>query len=124
MYGGEGELLTILMISGVIFGVICAAIWSNKGGSGVSGFLIGLLLGLIGLIVVAVATPGGGVKAKAAASRECPHCKELMRRDASVCPHCQRDSAPWVFHEGRWWFRDAQGDNYYLDERTSQWVKV
>ena len=24
--------------------------------------------------------------------RECPYCKEQMRRDASVCPHCQRDS--------------------------------
>jgi protein kinase-like protein len=24
--------------------------------------------------------------------RECPHCREAMRRDARVCPHCRRES--------------------------------
>src|SRR4051812_48513801 len=43
---------------------------------------------------VLAASPGadGGVDP---AYRECPHCKELMRRDASVCPHCQQPSTPW-----------------------------
>ncbi len=26
--------------------------------------------------------------------RECPHCRERMRREASVCPHCRRDVSP------------------------------
>jgi hypothetical protein len=28
---------------------------------------------------------------EAARFRECPHCKERMRSDATVCPPCQRD---------------------------------
>lgn len=26
--------------------------------------------------------------------RECPFCKEQIRKDANVCPHCQRESEP------------------------------
>ena len=26
--------------------------------------------------------------------RECPACKERMRRDASICPHCRTPSTP------------------------------
>ena len=33
------------------------------------------------------------------AYRECPFCKEDMRRDASVCPHCRNNSEPWVFKD-------------------------
>jgi hypothetical protein len=55
--------------------------------------------------------------------RECPHCKEQMRRDASVCPHCQRDSPAWTLHEGHWW---SQVDEtwYRLDELTNNWVRA
>jgi hypothetical protein len=124
IYGGDSYFLTILLVQGVIFGLICAVVWSHKGGSAVVGFLAGLFLGLIGLIIVAVISPGADAKQKAATMRECPHCKEQMRRDASVCPHCQRESKPWVRHEGRWWFKDDAGVQYYLvDEKRQQWVK-
>ena len=52
--------------------------------------------------------------------RECPHCKEQMRRDASVCPHCQRDSEAWTFNEGYWWYQADDGW-LYLDEMTGEW---
>jgi hypothetical protein len=55
-------------------------------------------------------------------TRECPHCKEQMRRDASVCPQCRRESAAWTFHDGYWWVkRDTV--NFYLDEKKNQWVQ-
>lgn len=52
-----------------------------------AGFLYGLLLGWIGVIIVAVLPP----VTNSVTHCECPHCKERMRRDASVCPHCQRE---------------------------------
>lgn len=42
-----------------VFGVVCGAIWQSKGGSFGAGFLIGGLLGIIGLLIVAFAKPGG-----------------------------------------------------------------
>lgn len=54
--------------------------------------------------------------------RECPHCKETMRRDASVCPHCRHESAPWTLHEGYWWTQVA-GEWYWLDERSNSWQR-
>lgn len=54
--------------------------------------------------------------------RECPHCREFMRRDASVCPHCQRDSEAWAKQDGRWW-RFQDGSWRYLDEQTDRWVE-
>ena len=57
--------------------------------------------------------------ALATANRECPFCREAMRRDASVCPHCGRDSDAWIYDEGQWrarsgkaWFRfvEASGE--------------
>jgi hypothetical protein len=55
--------------------------------------------------------------------RECPHCKESMRRDAEICPHCRQPSTPWRLHEGRWWFRGSERDTWqWLDEHTGEWV--
>jgi hypothetical protein len=56
--------------------------------------------------------------------RECPHCKEQMRRDASMCPHCRTESQPWKLHEGRWWTQDEQGAWYYLDEAANEWKQL
>jgi hypothetical protein len=55
--------------------------------------------------------------------RECPHCKEQMRRDADVCPHCRMNSEPWSFRDGRWWVSRPSG-SYYLDPGTQQWVQA
>ncbi|MEA2435188.1 MAG: hypothetical protein QOG54_2645 [Actinomycetota bacterium] len=73
-------------------------------------------------------TTTGGVKgvavhSGAGATRDCPFCKEQMRRDASVCPHCRHASPAWTFHEGRWWFKGTDGSAYWLDETQGQWVR-
>jgi predicted amidophosphoribosyltransferase len=53
--------------------------------------------------------------------RECPSCKELMRRDAGVCPHCRRESQAWVLHDGHWWAKNQAGKYFYLDKRANVW---
>jgi hypothetical protein len=49
------------------------------------------------------------------AVRECPFCKEPMRRDASVCPHCRRESSAWTYRDGHWWAANEQGEESWLD---------
>lgn len=53
-------------------------------------------------------------------TRECPHCKSQIRPDASVCPHCQRESEAWTLSEDRWW-RVIDGHNHWLDYTTGEW---
>jgi hypothetical protein len=105
-------------------------IWRSRGGTEGIGFLMGFLLGWIGVIIAAVAnpTPTGAAVALAAgpsaqAHRECPFCKENMRRDASVCPHCRHESKPWLFHQEKWWVKGEDGGDYWLNEQTNEWVK-
>jgi glutaredoxin len=114
---GDGFLFSLLVM-GLICGVISMLIWQNKGGTPSGGFSFGFLLGIIGVILVLVLNPPG--EKTDATSRECPHCKEAMRRDASVCPHCQRDSEPWTFHDGRWWMKNERGW-VWLDEPKQEW---
>lgn len=59
--------------------------------------------------------PGSGVV------RECPYCKEAMRRDASVCPHCRRESPAWEYRDFRWWTRTSDGQQVWYEERSRQW---
>ena len=54
--------------------------------------------------------------------RQCPFCKSDIRRDASVCPHCQRETEPWRLYQGRWRVKRADGD-YWLDEERNAWVR-
>jgi hypothetical protein len=73
---------------------------------------------------VATRPAGGGAVATARDSkavRECPHCKEAMRRDASVCPHCRRDSDAWRLWEGRWWTPIPIQPPRWYDELAGTW---
>lgn len=57
-------------------------------------------------------------------ARECPHCRELMRRDASVCLRCNRESQAWT-PRGRTWVVDGgDGFTYELDERRGTWRRA
>jgi len=56
--------------------------------------------------------------------RECPHCKEQVRRDASLCPHCRLSVEPWSLRDGYWWRQDESGSWLYLDESTGSPVWV
>jgi hypothetical protein len=63
---------------------------------------------------------GGASSTPAELYRECPFCKERMRRDASVCPHCRNQSEPWEFTDGVWW-RNVDGRWSWLNETTGRW---
>jgi hypothetical protein len=113
-----------------------------------AGVWYGFFLGLIGVIIVALLPPRPEPtldelekrrknmspqyyekkKAELTAKlqsegihRECPYCKEAMRRDASVCPHCRHDSEPWTLHEGNWWAM-VDGEWYRRDDVAGTWV--
>jgi len=64
----------------VVSGFLTASVWSRKGGSAFTGFVLGILLGPIGLIIALV---GGDQRAK------CPYCSERIQADAIICPHCR-----------------------------------
>lgn len=54
--------------------------------------------------------------------RACPHCGTQVQADATLCPQCHIQSAPWQFKEDRWW-REVDGSWHYLDLVTSDWVR-
>lgn len=70
------------------------AIWARKGGKPAGGFLVGGLLGALGVFILAVATPCQAEIDSAARSSgltPCPHCAELIEGQARVCRYCQPD---------------------------------
>jgi hypothetical protein len=89
----------------------------SKKGEGCAGFIMGSLLGPIGLIIM-IASKGDRV--------HCPACKELMRRGAAICPHCRttfamqnqmraRGSYPAIHHHHR------LGRAICIDRACSKW---
>jgi hypothetical protein len=54
-----------------------------------AGLAYGIVLGWIGVVILAFLPPRRGDKYV-----DCPFCKEIIRRDALVCAHCQRELRP------------------------------
>lgn len=129
----NGVAVVILILWVVVGGGVGAAIGSSRGRA-LLGFVLGLVLGVIGWVIIALLPPLPGhpgqfvpgtttlLGVSAAMYRECPLCREQMRRDASLCPHCRSPSEPWQFHEGRWWVTRSSGA-YYLDAQSQQWLR-
>ena len=65
-----------------LFWCVVSTIVGQQRGRATLGFLMGFLLGPIGLLVVAMATD---------ARRKCQACKGPVPNDASVCMHCGRE---------------------------------
>lgn len=86
----------VFIVFWLICGGVAAMIASSKGGSGLIGFLVGALLGPIGIIVAFFL---GDEKAAAAGQiaagerKKCPKCAELVQPDALVCKHCGHEFA-------------------------------
>lgn len=138
------EILFLAVIFWVIPIFVAHAIGKAKHRAG---FLYGLFLGWLGVIIVALLpakqamtletlerrkrnyTPQqyerirAEILAEDHVYRECPSCKEQMRRDASVCPHCRNESAPWTLHNGHWWSQ-RDGQWHVFDEGSGEWRLV
>lgn len=67
--------LTIWLLSATIAGSI-----GGRKGEGGKAFLVGLLLGPLGVLLAMVSSGD---------RRPCPHCAEPVRSIAKVCPHCR-----------------------------------
>lgn len=66
----------------IISAVLCSTIASSKGRSGGSWFLVGLMLGPLGLIAaIGVAKQEHGLPCRA--------CRKPVDPEATICPHCR-----------------------------------
>ena len=84
----ETEYWIGVIFWGFIWGLIVVAIGRSRGESGieaVGGFLIGFLLGPIG-VLLALASKGNRIK--------CPFCKQMIDPKALICPHCRSEVSP------------------------------
>jgi hypothetical protein len=95
---------------------------------GREGALWGFFLGWFGVLIVAILGPSPEKEKRLAEQqssiyRECPHCKEQMRRDATVCPHCRIETDAWRLINGEWW-RTQEDGFYVFDEATRGWTNA
>lgn len=81
-----------LVLAGVI-GVVATA----RNRSGFGWFVLAVLISplLAGLLLALLGRGDDGARAVTAAThRNCPECKEVVRRDARLCKHCHSKIEP------------------------------
>src|SRR5674476_873099 len=98
------QVVVLAVALSFIPAIVAARMATNRGRSGIVGALLGLVVGWIGVVIVLLrGTADSDVRrSDTQAHRECPFCEEQMRCDASICPHCQKESPAWVYDAGEW----------------------
>jgi hypothetical protein len=129
------SLIVLVVVGTTIWVGLDASKRDWRGGSGTATWVVGCILLWIVIFPIYIVKRGRAPLKDAPVDlyalspppvtmyRDCPHCREGMRRDAEICPRCRHPSTPWRFYEGRWWFRGSEQDGWeWLDERTGEWV--
>lgn len=92
------EYTLILVIVSITCALIAQSIFRSKGRSPWSGFFLGLLLSVIGVIIAAVMpATQEGLEKKGFQDGElvqCPYCKEYIKPGATICKHCHQELSP------------------------------
>jgi hypothetical protein len=93
--GSVHDLVVVIAFMGALLsGYAGMTIWARKGGKPGGGFLVGALLGVLGVFILAAAKPRQkeiDSAARSAGLVQCPHCAELIHHQAHVCRYCQRE---------------------------------
>ncbi len=87
--------LNIWIFCWCVSGVIAAMIASAKGRSLPAWFFIGFLFGPFGVVFAALAQKNVEVLENKTLNsgnhKKCPHCAELIRKEAKFCRYCQKE---------------------------------
>jgi hypothetical protein len=88
--------MAVWIVFWLICGAVAAMIASSKGGSAGLGFVVGALLGPLGIVVaffMGGEQPLADKQIAAGDKKKCPRCAELVQPDALVCKHCGHEFA-------------------------------
>lgn len=66
-----------------LISVIVTTSLGAKKGNPISGFVVGLIFGPIGIIFALLSSDS--------TRKPCPHCSELIKKNANICPFCKNE---------------------------------
>lgn len=88
-------IIALFVVLPIYLGSLCSKIMKKKNRSSLAGWLLGLLLSVIGLIITVLLSPNDmALKQQQVINGElklCIACKEPINRYLTICPHCNAD---------------------------------